>query len=235
MKVALMQPYFFPYLGYFQLINSVDEFVIFDNAQYIRRSWITRNRILNAHKESIYIKVPVSKAPRKTKIKEILINNEINWKEKILHQLLYYKGAPNYPNVMKFMEEFLSIDDNNLSSFNTLLLKKTCNLLDIKTEISVLSEKLPKLDEVDEADEWGIKVSKALNAKTYINAIGGKEFYNQQKYTDNEIAIQFINPQLEQYRQFNDHFISGLSIIDVMMFNELDTIKKMINVHDLVN
>ncbi|MGG0657031.1 WbqC family protein [Rummeliibacillus pycnus] len=235
MKVALMQPYFFPYLGYFQLINSVDEFVIFDNAQYIRRSWITRNRILNAHKESIYIKVPVSKAPRKTKIKDILINNDMNWKEKILHQLLYYKDAPNYPIVIKFVEECFTFDDYNLSSFNTLLLRKICNLFDIKTEISLLSERLPKIDEVEEADEWGIKVSKALNAKTYINAIGGKEFYNQQKYIDNGLTIQFINPKLDQYKQYKQLFVPGLSIIDVMMFNELDTIKKMINVNELVN
>lgn len=84
-----MQPYFFPYLGYYQLIQSVDEFVIFDQAQFIRRSWITRNRILNAHKETVYINVPVCKAPRETRIKDIRIDHEANWKEKMVQQLLY--------------------------------------------------------------------------------------------------------------------------------------------------
>ncbi|MGX9134414.1 WbqC family protein [Rummeliibacillus sp. JY-2-4R] len=232
MKVALMQPYFFPYLGYFQLINSVDEFVIFDNAQFVRRSWITRNRILNAHKENVYIKVPVHKSSRKTKIKEIIINNDTNWKEKIIQQLLYYRNAPNFQRVLKFVEECFAIEENNISIFNTLLLKKTCNLLNINTEISVLSEKMPGINEADTADEWGIKVSKALNASTYINAIGGKEFYNQQKYKEYGLDIHFIDPIINPYEQFNNQFIPDLSIIDVMMFNDFN---KIIGLTEIIN
>lgn len=224
-----MQPYFFPYLGYFQLINAVDEFVIFDNAQYVRRSWISRNRILNEHKESVFINVPISKSPRETKIKDILINNNINWQGKLFNQLIYYKQAPYFNYVVDFLNDCLSNSShNNLSEFNTILLRKICSLLCIKTDITILSKKFPAIESANSADEWGIKVSKALNATTYINAIGGKDFYNQEKYRDNGISIHFIKPSLSPYKQFDKHFIPGLSIIDVMMFNDINKIKDML-------
>lgn len=234
MKVALMQPYFFPYLGYYQLINSVDEFVVFDNAQYVRRSWMNRNRILNEHKESSFMTVPVSKAPRETKIKDIIINNHTNWQEKIFHKLIIYKNAPYYPHVVDFLNECLINSNTNLSEFNTILLKKTCTLLSIKTEITILSKKFPTIESANMADEWGIKVSKALDATIYINAIGGKDIYCQQKYQDNGLGIKFIKPNLSSYKQFDKKFVPGLSIIDVMMFNDLNTIKDMLEMPELI-
>ncbi|WP_332648199.1 WbqC family protein [Lysinibacillus sp. 54212] len=234
MKVALMQPYFFPYIGYFQLIHAVNEFIIFDNAQYIRRGWMNRNRILNGHKESIYINVPVQKAPRETKIKDIVINNELDWKANLFQQINYYRKAPNYAFVSDFLDECLYKNTSSLSQFNAILLKKVCNLLEIDTKITILSEKLPMISVANAADEWGVEVCKALNATTYINAIGGIEFYNQQKYLENNIEIQFIKPVLKPYKQFNQIFIPGLSIIDVMMFNHTQEIKEMLEIHELI-
>lgn len=234
MKVALMQPYFLPYIGYFQLIHAVDEFIVFDNAQYIRRGWMNRNRILNAHKESNFINVPVQKAPRETKIKDIVINNELDWKINIFQQLYYYQKAPFYAFVSDFLDECLSINTSSLSQFNTNLLKKMCNLLEIDTKITILSENLPIISMANAADEWGVEVCKALNATTYINAIGGIEFYDQQKYIENGIGIQFIKPVLKPYKQFNSIFIPGLSIIDVMMFNHTHEIKAMLELHELI-
>lgn len=234
MKVALMQPYFFPYLGYYQLINSVDEFVVFDNAQYVRRSWMNRNRILNEHKESSFITTPIRKAPRETKIKDIIINNDTNWQEKIFHQLYYYKNAPYYKDVLDFLNECLLNSNSNLSEFNTSLLRKSCALLSIDTNITILSHRFPDIDSANAADEWGIEVSKALNATEYINAIGGKEFYNQQKYQDNGLNIKFINPILTPYEQLKNNFIPGLSIIDVMMFNDINNVKEMLEIQELI-
>ncbi|MFJ7735123.1 WbqC family protein [Lysinibacillus sp. NPDC097287] len=234
MRVALMQPYFFPYLGYYQLINSVDEFVIFDNAQFVRRSWMNRNRILNEHKERSFITVPVCKAPRETKIKDIIIDNHTNWQDKIFNQLLYYKNAPYYNNVLDFLNECFTNRNSNLSEFNTLLLRKTCALLGIDTNITILSQRFSDIDSANAADEWGIEVSKALNATVYINAIGGKEFYNQQKYQDNGLSIKFINPILTPYEQLKNNFIPGLSIIDVMMFNDKNNIKNMLEIQELI-
>ena len=234
MKVALMQPYFFPYLGYYQLINSVDEFVIFDNAQYVRRSWMNRNRILNEHKESSFMTVPVSKAPRETKIKDIVIKNHENWQEKIFRKLLIYKNAPYYPQVVEFLNDCFLNRHTNLSELNTILLKKTCRLLNIKTNITILSERLPAIQSANMADEWGIKVSKALNATTYINAIGGRDIYCQQKYQDHGLVIKFIKPNLFSYKQFDRNFVPGLSIIDVMMFNDVNAIKEMLEMPELI-
>ena len=228
MKVALMQPYFFPYLGYYQLIKSVDEFVVFDNAQYVRRSWMNRNRILNEHKESSYMTVPISKAPRETKIKDIVINNHVNWQEKIFRKLYIYKNAPYYPQVVEFLNDCLIHRNTNLSELNTILLKKTCRLLNIKTDITILSKKLPAIESANMADEWGIKVAKALNACTYINAIGGMDIYCEQKYQDNGLVLKFIKPNLTPYNQFDRNFVPGLSIIDVMMFNSVEEIQKML-------
>lgn len=234
MKVALMQPYFFPYTGYFQLIHAVDEFVVFDSAQYIRRGWINRNRILNAQKETTYINIPIHKAPLETRIKDIQINNSIDWRAIIFNQLNHYRKAPNYDFATGFLYESLNINTCTLSEFNIHLLREICSLLEIKTNITVLSEQFPTIHEAYAADEWGIKVAKALNASTYINAIGGKNLYSQQKYKANKLDLQFINPVLKPYKQFNDNFISGLSILDVMMFNNLEEIKEMLEIHELI-
>lgn len=234
MKVALMQPYFFPYIGYFQLIHAVDEFVIFDQAQYMRRGWMNRNRILNGQKETAYFHITVEKAPRETKIKHILINHSINWKEKLFQQLNYYHKAPNYAFVMDFLNESLDFHMTSLSEVNTFLLKRVCELLAIDTKITVLSKEFPMITGANEADEWGIQVAKALNATTYINAIGGIELYNQQKYVANNLKIQFIKSNLKSYEQYDHVFTSGLSILDVMMFNDLVEIKMMLDSYELI-
>ncbi len=234
-KIALMQPYFFPYLGYFQLISSVDEFVIFDEARYVRRSWMNRNRILNEHKESVFMTVPVCKAKRETKIIDIAINNDTDWKAKILNQCIYYKNAPNYLAVREILEECFLQDETSLSEFNTSLLKMVCTILGIETTITKLSEKFPQISYADESDDWGLQVSKAYNATTYINAIGGRDFYNQQKYLNNGIDIKFIQSILTPYKQFDKGFVSGLSIIDIMMFNDFSSISQMLDHYELIS
>lgn len=234
MKVALMQPYFFPYIGYFQLIAAVDEFIIFDQAQFVRRSWMTRNRIGNEQKESLYVHVPVRKAPVKTKINEIQINNDANWQDQVIRQLGYYKKAPYYEEVLSFIKQCFVQQESSLSNFNTSIIKQLCERLGIATKITVLSEKFPDLNEAEAADEWGINVAKAMRANTYINALGGSAFYSEQKYNEHGLAIYFIRPNLPQYRQLTPHFTPGLSIIDVMMFNDLHTVKEMVKAYELV-
>lgn len=235
MKIALMQPYFFPYIGYFQLIKSVDQFIIFDNAQYVKRSWMNRNRILNEHKESVFINIPVNRVPRETKIKEIQINNKLNWQRTILNQLLIYKKAPNYSEVMKLVEECISKSVESLSLFNTNILKAICSVLEIETYIAFLSEQFPGINSSNESDEWGLQVSLASHATSYINAIGGKEFYNPKKYLDNNIEIKFIKSNRITYNQFGKNFVSNLSIIDILMFNSQKNILDMLNNYELIN
>ena len=132
MKLGIMQPYFFPYLGYFDLINYSDRWIIFDEVQYIRHGWMNRNRIHHPKEGCLYIIVPIIKHARCTIIKDIAISDDPKWKSKILGQLNHYKkNAPYFKETYSFVEDCLSINEKTLSRFNSLILEKTCSRLGI--------------------------------------------------------------------------------------------------------
>ena len=228
MKLAIMQPYFFPYIGYFSLLEAADLFVIFDTVQFQRKSWMTRNKIITVKGESTYIKLPVKKAPLNTLINQVLINHEIDWKTTLFNQLLVYKKAPFYTKTMDIVGNILNTDTNKLIDLNKNSLLQIANYLKLDCEISVFSEMGLTVKEVNNADEWALNISKALNAGEYINSPGGVSFFNKQKYKDHEIALRFIKNNLKRYKQYHLDFVPGLSIIDVMMFNSVEEIHKML-------
>lgn len=228
MKVAIMQPYFFPYIGYFSLLHAADMFIILDTVQFQRKSWMTRNKIITLKGQSSYIKLPVKKAPLDTLIYQMEINNEVDWKETLSNQLLVYKKAPFYTETMDIVKDIISEDTNKLVDINKKILLEISNYLRLDCEIAVFSEMGIEVEKVDNADEWALNISKALNASEYINAPGGVSFFNKQKYIDSEINLKFINNNLEQYKQFHLDYVPGLSIIDVMMFNSIEEIHKML-------
>ncbi|MCH7321032.1 WbqC family protein [Solibacillus sp. MA9] len=229
MKLVLMQPYFFPYIGYFQLMNLCDEFIVFDTVQYIKKGWINRNRILHPEGTPTYINVPIQKFKSNTLIKDILINNKENWKQSIINRLQqYYKNAPYTEEVIAFVENCLSEEFSNLSELNVRLLKETCNYLNISCRITSLSKSNFEYEDATAPDEWGLNICKALDAKTYINAPGGILFFDIDKYKEESIEIKFINPILNNYVQNYETFVPGLSILDVMMFNSVDEIQEML-------
>lgn len=228
MKLAIMQPYFFPYIGYFSLLEAADLFVIFDTVQFQRKSWMTRNKIITVKGESTYIKLPVKKAPLNTLINQIVINHEIDWKTTLFNQLLVYKKAPFYTKTMDIVGNILNTDTNKLIDLNKNSLLQIANYLKLDCEISVFSEMGLTVKEVNNADEWALNISKALNAGEYINSPGGVSFFNKQKYTDHDIALRFIKNNLKRYKQYHLDFVPGLSIIDVMMFNSVEEIHKML-------
>jgi len=138
MKLAIMQPYFLPYLGYFSLIKHTDEFILFDTVQFIRHGWIERNRILKPSNGWQYIMVPLKKHSRETIIKDIEINNDQQWKEKILAQLQHYKKqAPYFSNVIDILNEIFSKEYATIVDLNLASLKTVCNYLGINTPIQV--------------------------------------------------------------------------------------------------
>lgn len=229
LKLAIMQPYFFPYLGYFNLIKSSDQFIIFDTVQYARKSWMNRNRILHPVEGTSFIVAPTHKAPLNTKINEIKINNSENWKERIFNQLKQYKKvAPYYQNVVNLLNEIFKKDIDNLSQLNTFILMRICEYLEINCNIKVFSDMDLKIEEVTAADEWALNISKSLGAQTYINAPGGVDFFDKVKYEKNGISLKFIKSNLPQYNQGGREFVSGLSILDVMMFNSKKEIHVML-------
>jgi len=231
-----MQPYFFPYIGYFQLIRNCDCFVVFDSVQYIKQGWINRNRVLHQADGVQFINIPVQRHPFGTKIRDITIYNKSLSCDKICRQIEHYKKkSPYYDVVIEFLRNCFSFETNYISEFNVHLLEKTCEFIGIPFPCRLYST-LPSGSAGDDnsADDWGLHVSRELGADTYINAPGGIEFFNRSKYTDAGVEIKFIKPVLSPYDQKREAFEPGLSIIDVMMFNSPDEIKKMLDNYEII-
>lgn len=233
MKVGIMQPYFFPYIGYFQLINSVDIFILFDTPQFIRHGWIERNSLIQLNGNKFYIKVALVKEKRETSIKDRIINHNVNWKDKILAQLTHYRKAPHYQVVLKLINRILVYHTSSISELNFYALKQTCEYLNIDTPIKVFSKMNTEILNVEEPDGWALKICKEINASHYINPIGGINIFDIEKYEKENIKINFLKSKDIKYKQFKNEFIPWLSIIDVMMFNTPDEISEMLNEYEL--
>lgn len=235
MKLGIMQPYFFPYLGYFSLIKLTDKWVVFDTVQYKKRAWINRNKILSEAKSGIsYITVPVIKQTRDMLIKDTLIDNSQKWKEKIYGQIAYYKKkAPFFDQTKVILEKILNHDTNEISQLNIMGLKLICEYLNIEFNYFLFSENSMGISQVNEPDEWALEISNHLGARTYINPPGGKSFFDKKKYDEMGIELKFLRQSLKPYRMFNGEFIPGLSIIDIMMFNSPEDINKMLDDYEL--
>ena len=235
MKVAIMQPYFFPYIGYFSLIQYTNKFVIFDKVQFIRHGWIERNRILKPNNGWQYIKVPLFKHHRDILIKDIEIKNSEPWKEKIKAQLIHYKKrSPFYNECMDVVSTSLSIQTNSIVELNKNILNIVCNYLNIPLNLDIFSKMDIQIEDVKEADEWALKITKSMGFIEYVNPIGGIEFFNKEKYIQNNIKLTFLKNNLNDYKQNREFFEPGLSIIDVMMFNDKESIHKMLNNFELI-
>lgn len=232
MKVGIMQPYLFPYIGYFQLIKHVDTWIVFDDVQYISRGWINRNRILHpdTSKEWRYITVPVVKHRKSSLINEIEINNKLDWQIKIMGQLeSYKKKSPYYKDVKDIVWEIISYDCSNLSDFVINSLKITCNVLDINFDFQVYSKMNLDIGDIEHSGQWAVKIASAVGANEYINPVGGYDIFIKDEFEAAGIKLKFLQANLTPYIQRQGFFVPGLSIIDVMMWNDPATIKDMLD------
>jgi hypothetical protein len=231
MKLGIMQPYFFPYIGYFQLMAAVDRWICFDEIQFIDKGWINRNRILHPDikKEWQFITLPLEKRGRFDKICEISIKSDAKWREQILGKLSSYKRkAPNYKSTIDFVTSCFDTDETNLARFLTRTLRMTADYLGIETPIEVQSQMHLLLDDVEHSGQWALRISEALGATEYINPYSGSEIFKEAEFDASGIKLTFMKPYLERYIQRRDGFVEGLSIIDVMMWNEPEDISKML-------
>jgi len=226
MKIAINQPYFFPYLGYFGLIKHTDNWIVFDTVQFVYHGWMERNRILKPVKGWQYIRVPIKKHSRKTPIRDIEIRNDEPWIETILAKLTVYKNiAPFYKDTIKVVENSLSIKTNSLTLLNCNAIKKVCEYIGIEWNYSIFSEMNLEIEEVKEPDEWALNICKRLgNVNEYWNSPGGVKFFNKEKYIKNNFVLRFYNQVLSPYYQKRKPFEPGLSVLDVMMFNSPEKI-----------
>ncbi len=232
MKIGIMQPYFFPYIGYFQLINMVDKYVVFDTAYFANNKWGFRNRIL-INGGPGFIRVITLKASQNKQFNEIKVSGDIEAKKNTILALeRAYRKAPYFPDVMPVLEQFLIADYDNLSEYNVASNRLICDYLGIKTEILLFSE----LDcDRDLKRQFRIfDVCRVLGGNEYINAIGGTELYDFEEFREHGIELAFLKPDDIVYPQFGGEFIPSLSIIDVMMFNSVSEIQNMLNQYTLI-
>lgn len=225
-KVAIMQPYFFPYVGYFQLIKVVDAFIIYDNIKYTKKGWINRNRILN-HGSDATLSLSLKKASDALDIREREVAADFNGR-KLLNQLREaYRKAPYQDPVLELIEDVLMGGDRNLFTFLHRSIVRTCQYLDIPTRMIVSST--VDIDQSLQSQDKVVALCRAVGADTYINPIGGVELYSRDVFADAGIELRFLRSRLVEYRQFNAPFVPWLSIIDLMMFNSIEEIHKQLS------
>ena len=235
MKIAIMQPYIFPYLGYFQLINSVDKFIFYDDVNYIKGGWVNRNKIL-VNNKSFMFTIPLSNMSSFRTIKETEVNNILytKWKKKFIKSLNQnYNKSPNYKSVIELIEKLLIENPDNIADFAINMIKGVSNYLDISTVFEKSSFLYTETKGLDKADRI-IEICKINKSDTYINPSGGKTLYSKEYFKEKNIEIHFIENELTPYSQFILPFVNGLSIIDVLMFNTKDEVKKMLTEYKLI-
>lgn len=209
-----MQPYLFPYIGYYQLVNAVDTFVIYDDVNFIKQGWINRNRLLLNGSVHIFT-VSLRGASSFKKINEIEI---VDHSDKIIATIQQaYRKAPYFDDVFPILINALQFKELNLAKYLIYSLKTVISYLGINTTIIVSSE--VEKNDLLKGEEKVIEICKRLKASTYINSSGGKSLYTKEKFKENGLDLNFIIPQPIVYSQFRNQFIPSLSIIDLMMFN----------------
>ncbi len=217
-----MQPYFLPYIGYFQLIHAVDVFVVYDDIQYTKKGWINRNRILRSG-SPVSFGVPLKSASDYLDVRDRNLADDFE-PERLIRQIAAaYRHAPHLAETMGFVERVMACPDRNLFAFLEHSLIEACRYLGLSTPL-VRSSSLALDHELRHQDRV-IAMCEALGAVTYINAPGGVDLYDPVAFRDRGIDLKFIRPTPFEYRQFDGPFVGSLSIVDVLMFNALPAVR----------
>jgi hypothetical protein len=232
MKLAIMQPYFLPYIGYFQLMNAVDEFVIYDNIEFTKKGWINRNRILVNGTDS-YITLPLQKDSDYLNVRDRCL--AAIWrteKKKMLNRITQsYKKSPYFDDVYPMVEKVILFEDHNLFGFILNSLDSIREYLEIRTRF-IVSSTIP-IDHTLKAERKVIEICRARRASTYINPIGGVKLYANDNFKEEGLGLNFLRTDNIKYKQFSNAFIPSLSMVDVMMFNSKEDITKMLGMYTL--
>jgi hypothetical protein len=215
-----MQPYFFPYIGYFQLIHAVDEFVVYDAIEYTKKGWINRNRILVNGKDQ-YISLPLMQGSDTLHISQRQLAE--NWpaeRKKMLNRIAAaYRKAPEFDSIFPELEKWLDSPERNLFRFLYDVLMRVIELLKLDTKIHISSQL--DFDNDLKGEDKVIAITRALGASHYVNPAGGKELYSRERFSEHGITLSFLQTGAIKYDQFGGEFVPSLSIIDVLMFNPL--------------
>ncbi|WP_169749335.1 WbqC family protein [Croceicoccus naphthovorans] len=224
-----MQPYLFPYLGYFQVINASDIFFSYDNAQYMKGGYVNRNKIHPSGGTS-WFALPVSSSPVNTPINQKSYADRSK-RDSLLQRLQNcYRKAPHQSDIVNLVDLCLTHPSDNVAELNTYSIKQICAFLGISTPVRNVSE---INFHGNSGQDKVLSICKAQNAGAYINPIGGAGLYDRSAFATHGIELQFLKSHLPRYQQFGSDWFPSLSIIDVMMFNSASEIRELLECYDL--
>ena len=233
MTIGIMQPYFLPYIGYFQLLNKVDQFIIYDNIEYTKKGWINRNMILTNGKSKT-ITLPIKKDSDFLNISDRFLADSWSEEKKKMLNLLKesYRKAPEFKNIFPLLEFCVNYENRNLFEFIYHSIKAICEYLNLRTQILIsssisINDKLKSQDKV-------LAICEKVGADKYINSIGGINLYNKDIFADKGVNLKFLKSLEIEYNQYNNQFIPNLSIVDVLMFNSKKKIEVFLNNYELI-
>jgi hypothetical protein len=232
MTIAIMQPYIFPYIGYFQLINAVDKFIIYDDVNFINKGFINRNRILVGGQPHLFT-IPLRDASQNKLIYEVELSVTEPWRKKLLKTIQQsYLKAPHFQVVFPIIEEILLHDCSHISELATFGIQKICSYMGIQTEI-VKTSRVYHNGHLKASDRI-LDICKQNNAQGYINPIGGMELYDKQVFEAESIHLKFIKSKESAYTQYKNEFVPWLSIIDILMFVDKENLGNLLTEYELI-
>jgi len=224
MKVAVMQPYLFPYIGYFQLINAVDRFVLLDDVNYINKGWINRNRILVNGNEFMFT-VPLKDVSQNKLIKDVYLTDDSKWRNKFLKTFeMSYKRAPYADQILPIIGSVINLKTTRLTEMIGFSFDLILKYLDVATEL-VKSSTVYEIADF-KAEARILAICQKAAATHYINLIGGKELYSADSFAEVGIKLNFLRASLTPYPQGAISFVPGLSIVDVLMHNSPQKVRE---------
>ncbi|UFH59361.1 WbqC family protein [Sulfurovum mangrovi] len=232
MTLAIMQPYLCPYIGYWQLINAVDTFIVYDNIQFSKKGWFHRNNILVNGQKTLF-SIPIKKDSDYLDVKDrFLSETSYQQIDKMFRQIQSsYRKAPYFDEVYPLIQKIFLFEGKNLFDYIYHSIVEVCKFLEIDTKIIISST--INIDHTLKSQDKVIALNKAVGANRYINPIGGVELYDKNVFSSENIELLFLKSDLPEYKQFNYDFIPYLSIIDILMFNSKSEIKEMLNQYTL--
>lgn len=236
MRLAIMQPYFFPYLGYFDLIHAVDHFVVYDSVQYIKHGWINRNRILKPAEGWQYVTAPIDKtslhASYRTPIVDVCVVPGEGWKTRLLGQLGHYRmTAPFFLDTNDLVRRCLDNEERSISRLNVGFLSKVCDILRIAFSYSFSSAMILPTDPDASAQDRVLEICELLGATKYVNLPGGRGLYDEMRFRERGITLEFRALPPLTYSCRGREYIPDLSVIDVLMWNQPETVREHLEAH----
>jgi hypothetical protein len=218
-----MQPYFLPYIGYFQLISEVDTFVVYDNIKYTKKGWINRNRLLLNGMDSVF-SLPLASASDFLDIRDRAVSSDFD-RAKLLNQFKgAYAKAPEFRNVFPWLSDLVNHGENNLFEYLFQAILGVRSLLELQTE--VVRSSTIDVDPALSGKDRVLATCRALGATVYVNPIGGLDLYDRVEFRNHRLDLRFLRSGPVQYSQFGGDFVPSLSIVDVLMFNPIPAVQK---------